>query len=26
MAIFTVDKQEFHHVPDGITSFERGPN
>jgi hypothetical protein len=25
MAIFTVDKQSFHHVPDGIPSFERLP-
>ncbi|MAI25594.1 MAG: GFA family protein [Myxococcota bacterium] len=26
MAIFTVDKQTFHHLPDGIASFEKGPN
>ena len=26
MAIFTVDKQPFHHVPEGIPTFERGPN
>jgi hypothetical protein len=25
MAIFTMDKQSFHHVPEGVTSFERGP-
>ncbi|WP_421931675.1 GFA family protein [Phenylobacterium sp.] len=25
MAIFTVDKQAFHHVPDGIPAFERLP-
>ncbi len=25
MAIFLVDKQPFHHVPDGIGAFERGP-
>lgn len=25
MAIFTVDKQSFHHLPEGISSFERGP-
>ncbi len=25
MAIFTVDKQSFHHVPEGIATFERGP-
>ncbi|GGA01122.1 GFA family protein [Dyella caseinilytica] len=25
MAIFTVDKQPFHHVPDGLPSFERMP-
>ena len=25
MAIFTVDKQAFHHVPGGIPSFERLP-
>ena len=26
MAIFTVDKQSFHHLPEGIASFERGPS
>ena len=25
MAIFTIDKQSFHHVPEGIASFERTP-
>lgn len=25
MAIFTVDKQAFHHVPEGIPAFERLP-
>ena len=25
MAIFTVDLQPFHQVPEGIPSFERGP-
>ena len=25
MAIFLVDKQPFHHVPDGIATFERTP-
>ena len=25
MAIYTVDKQAFHHVPDGMPSFERLP-
>ena len=25
MAIFTIDKQSFHHVPDGIPTFERTP-
>ena len=25
MAIFLVDKQHFHHVPDGIGTFERAP-
>ena len=25
MAIFTIDKQSFHHVPDGVASFERTP-
>jgi hypothetical protein len=25
MAIFTVDKQAFHHLPEGVASFERVP-
>ncbi len=25
MAIYLVDKQEFHHVPDGVASFDRLP-
>jgi hypothetical protein len=25
MAIFTIDKQAFHHIPDGLPSFERLP-
>jgi hypothetical protein len=25
MAIFTVDKQAFHQIPDGVPSFERLP-
>src|SRR5262245_3296633 len=25
MAIYTVDKQAFHHIPDGIPAFERLP-
>jgi hypothetical protein len=25
MAIFTVDKQTFHHVPEGVPTFERAP-
>ena len=25
MAIFTIDKQSFHHIPEGLASFERGP-
>jgi len=25
MAIFTVDKQSFHHVPEGVPTFERTP-
>ena len=24
-AIFTVDKQHFHHIPDGLPAFERRP-
>ena len=25
MVIFTIDKQSFHHVPDGVLTFERLP-
>jgi hypothetical protein len=25
VAIFTIDKQSFHHVPDGVAVFERTP-
>ena len=25
MAIFTIDKQQFHQIPDGLPSFERMP-
>ena len=25
MAIFTIDAQSFHHVPEGVPSFERAP-
>ena len=25
MAIFTVDKQSFHQIPDGVVAFDRGP-
>jgi hypothetical protein len=25
MAIFTIDKQPFHHIPDGLPTFERLP-
>jgi len=25
MAIYTIDKQHFHHIPDDIPSFERVP-
>ncbi len=25
MAIFTIDQQSFHHVPEGVPSFERTP-
>lgn len=25
MVIFTIDKQPFHHVPDGVPAFERVP-
>lgn len=24
-AIFTVDKQPFHHIPEGVSAFERRP-
>jgi hypothetical protein len=23
MAIYTIDKQAFHHIPDGLPAFER---
>ena len=26
MAIFTIDKQSFHHVPAGVPAFERLPS
>ena len=26
MAIFTAEKQPFHHVPDGVMAFERAPS
>ncbi len=26
MAIFTIDRQGFHHIPEGIPTFERGPS
>ena len=26
MAIFTVDQQAFHQLPEGVPSFERGPS
>ena len=26
LAMFTVDKQAFHHIPDGVPTFERLPN
>jgi hypothetical protein len=26
LAIYTVDKQAFHHIPDGLPTFERLPN
>lgn len=26
MAIYTIDRQAFHHVPEGIAVFERTPN
>ena len=25
MAIYTIDKQSFHHIPDGVVAFERLP-
>jgi hypothetical protein len=25
IAIFTVDKQAFHHIPDDVQAFERQP-
>ncbi len=25
MAVFTIDKQSFHHIADGVPSFERTP-
>ena len=25
MAIYTVDKQDFHHIADGLPTFERLP-
>jgi hypothetical protein len=25
MAIFTIDQQSFHHIPDGVPAFERVP-
>jgi hypothetical protein len=25
MVIFTIDKQSFHHIPDGVPTFERTP-
>src|SRR6185369_10499196 len=25
MVIFTIDKQPFHHVPEGVPTFERAP-
>ncbi len=25
MAIYTIDKQAFHHIPDGLPTFERLP-
>jgi hypothetical protein len=25
MVIFTIDKQSFHHIPDGVPNFERVP-
>jgi hypothetical protein len=25
VAIFTIDKQSFHHIPEGLPSIERTP-
>jgi hypothetical protein len=25
MAIYTIDMQPFHHIPEGVPAFERGP-
>jgi len=25
MVIYTIDKQSFHHVPEGVPAFERSP-
>jgi hypothetical protein len=25
MVIFTIDKQSFHHIPEGVPTFERVP-
>jgi hypothetical protein len=25
VAVYTIDKQSFHHVPDGVAAFERVP-
>jgi hypothetical protein len=25
MVIFTIDKQSFHHIPEGVPAFERTP-
>jgi hypothetical protein len=25
MAIYTIDKQSFHHIPEGVPTFERRP-
>jgi hypothetical protein len=25
LAIFTIDKQSFHQIPDGLPAFERRP-
>ncbi len=26
IAIFTIDRQSFHHIPEGVPSFERTPS